>query len=292
MFKNQKGKNPYNFKARRPKMKKLKKKKEEKKLFFEYQGAELKNFYRKYVMRALIFSLVLHFVVVGAWFISSAVNDANADKTSDNTFEPKLIEVIDIPEVKTTEIIEPPVVEKQKIVPKKDLEALTPQPVAKQDAEELTTKTQDQLNEIKVPVSKDGDENGSNITDGQFVLKDKDITENIKKDDVVKVDPNKTFEPFEVQVSPKVTNLSQVQASMNYPQSAIDNGTEGRVTVKILVGKDGGVDKVGSISGPSVFHDEVRSNVRDLVFVPAMQNGQNVRCWVSVPFNFKLKSGF
>lgn len=273
-------------------MKKLKKKKEEQKLFFEYKGAELKNFYRKYVMRALVFSLVLHFVVVGAWFISSAVNDVSADK-KDNSVNPIIIEVTEPPPVVQKEdVIEPEIKEQQKIIPKKDLEALTPTPVAKQDAEELTTKTQDQLEEIKAPVSKDGDENGSNITDGQFVLKDDDVTENIRKDDVVKVDPNKTFEPFEVQVSPKVTNLSQVQASMNYPQSAIDNGTEGRVTVKILVGKDGGVDKVGSISGPSVFHDEVRSNVRDLVFVPAIQNGQNVRCWVSVPFNFKLKSGF
>src|SRR5690606_3095840 len=273
-------------------MKKLKQKNKEQKMFFEYQGAELKNFYKKFGMRALIFSLALHVVVVGAWFISSAVNDVNADKMDDNTFAPKIIEVIEIPDVKTAEILEPPIIEEQKIVPKKDLEALTPQPVAKRDAEELTTKTQDQLDQIKVSVSKDGDENGSNITDGQFVLKDKDITDKIDKDKDVVVDRNKTFEPFEVQAAPQVTNLSEVQGSMRYPQSAIDNGTQGRVTVMILVDKNGNVERIGSISGPSVFHDEVRSNIRDLAFVPARQNGETVRCWVSVPFNFKLKSGF
>ena len=79
---------------------------------------------------------------------------------------------------------------------------------------------------------------------------------------------------------------------MRYPEIARSSGTEGRVTAKILVGADGSVIKVGSLSGPSVFHDEVRDKVGALQFTPALQNGKPVKCWVSVPFNFKLNSGF
>ena len=266
--------------------------KEQKKMFFEYQGAELKNFYNKYIMRALVFSIAVHVIAVGAWFISSAVNDANADKKDE--IKERIIVLTEVPMVNEKEKMQPPVkVEEQKMIPKKDLAALTPAPTKKVDAEELTTKTQDKLNEIKTPVSSDGTENGSNYDgDANINLDNVKIEDNIKKDPPKNEDLNKNHEPFEVQKAPTAVNLGSVQGSMSYPQRAIDNGTEGRVVVKILVGKDGEVIKIGSISGPEVFKDEVRDKVYDLVFTPARQNGQTVKCWVSVPFNFKLKSSF
>jgi protein TonB len=265
--------------------------KEQKKMFYEYQGAELKNFYNKYIMRALVFSIAVHVVAVGAWFISSAVNDANADK-KDEISDIRYIEVTEPPMINEQKVETPPDIEESKMIAKKDLAALIPTPVKKIDAQEITTKTQDQLDQIKVNVASDGDETGSNITDGTFVIKDKDIIENIEKDKDVDVNKNKDFQPFEVQVAPTAVNLGSVQGSMNYPQRAIDEGTEGRVVVKILIGKDGEVIKIGSISGPEVFKDEVRDKVYNLVFTPAIQNGNTVKCWVSVPFNFKLKSSF
>jgi outer membrane biosynthesis protein TonB len=48
--------------------------------------------------------------------------------------------------------------------------------------------------------------------------------------------------------------------------------------------------KVGSVSGPDVFHDEVRDKASDLQFTPGLQNGKPVKVWVTVPFNFKLKN--
>ena len=76
---------------------------------------------------------------------------------------------------------------------------------------------------------------------------------------------------------------------MKYPEIAREAGMEGRVTVKVLVGPDGNVIKVGSVSGPDVFHDEVRDKASDLQFTPGLQNGKPVKVWVTVPFNFKLK---
>ena len=79
---------------------------------------------------------------------------------------------------------------------------------------------------------------------------------------------------------------------MRYPEIARSSGIEGRVTVKVLVGTSGSIEKIGGMSGPSVFHNEVRDKVYNLQFTPALQNGVPVRCWVSVPFNFKLSSKF
>ncbi|HMT10163.1 MAG TPA: energy transducer TonB, partial [Ignavibacteria bacterium] len=59
--------------------------------------------------------------------------------------------------------------------------------------------------------------------------------------------------------------------------------------VKVLVGPDGHVIKVGSINGPDVFRDEVSSKSMQLEFTPGLQNGKPVKVWVSVPFIFRLK---
>ena len=46
----------------------------------------------------------------------------------------------------------PPKIEEPPVAPPKDLTALTPEPVAKEKAEEQTIKTQKELEEIKTPV--------------------------------------------------------------------------------------------------------------------------------------------
>lgn len=273
-------------------MKKLKQKREEQKRFFEYKGAELKNFYKKYIMRALIFSVAFHFIVIGAWFISSVMNDANADKKDD--VKERIITLKEVPMInEQKEVQEPVEVEQPKVIPKKDLAALTPEPTRKIDAQELTTKTQDNLDKINTSVSSTGNDNGTtNISDANIKIDNTKIEDNIKKDPPKVETPEKNFKPFEVQKAPVPVNLSSVKSSIHYPQSAIDQGIEGRVVANILVGKNGEVIRIGSVSGPSIFKDEVRDKVYDLTFTPALQNGQTVKCWVSVPFNFKLQSSF
>ena len=80
---------------------KKQKKQIEKKKFFEYQGAELKNVYKKYIMRGLIFSLALHVVIIGGWLVSSMMNDANAEKEVEQ--KTRIIELTDIPPITQTE---------------------------------------------------------------------------------------------------------------------------------------------------------------------------------------------
>ena len=262
---------------------------------FKYGAPELQALYKKYFSRGLIIAIILHAICIGGYALSIYIENLNAEEQSEDEVVSRIIKLedLDVPPPATEDEIIPEDFEvPETIIPLKDLEALIPEPVAKQEAEILTTKTQEKLEEIKAPVSSEGSENAPNINyTGKIELSEKKIETKIEKKEEQK--PVKdTYQQFEVEVAPKPVNLGSVRGSMNYPEIARSNGTEGRVTAKVLVGSDGSVVKVGSLSGPSVFHDEVRSKVGNLQFTPALQNGKPVKCWVSVPFNFKLSSGF
>ena len=170
--------------------------------------------------------------------------------------------------------------------------ALTPEPVAKEKADIETIKKVEETEKIKAFVSSEGNENlDPNKETGKIVVDLKKTEEKqVKEEKKEKV--NKTYQQFEVDKPPVAVNLSSVKSSMRYPEIAKSSGIEGKVTVKVLVGPDGSVVQVGGYSGPDVFRDEVSSKVMSLQFTPALQQGQPVRCWVSVPFSFTLTGKF
>ena len=88
---------------------------------------------------------------------------------------------------------------------------------------------------------------------------------------------------------PECINLVEVRSTMVYPDSARDAGIEGRVVIKLLVDTSGSVEKTGKITGPEIFYNEVRTKAMALKFIPGVHNGEKVKVWVSVPFNFKLE---
>ena len=258
----------------------------------KYGAPDLKKLYKKYISRGLIIALAIHIVLISAYVLTVYLEKLSAERL-DEQFS-RTIELSDLDTPPGTDEEEPPAPEvevPEKFIPLKDLEALIPEPVAKEKSEILTTKTQDALEEIKAPVSSEGDENAPNIDYlGKIKVKEKKIEKKLEKKEEKKV--KKTYQQFEVEKAPVAVNLGSVRSSMRYPEIARSSGIEGRVTAKVLVGTNGSIVKIGGMSGPSVFHSEVRSKIRSLQFTPALQNGVPVRCWVSVPFNFKLSSKF
>ena len=73
-----------------------------------------------------------------------------------------------------------------------------------------------------------------------------------------------------------------------YPEIARQAGMEGRVFVRILVGKDGAVQQVVVDQGPQIFHQSTIDASWKMRFTPGMQNGRAVRVWVTKPFRFQL----
>ena len=88
-----------------------------------------------------------------------------------------------------------------------------------------------------------------------------------------------------VEQPPKV--LKKVMPA--YPDSARRALVEGKVFVRVLVGREGRVEHIDRIEGPQVFHRVVAQAAKAWEFSPAVQNDRAVPVWVSLPFVFELE---
>lgn len=99
-------------------------------------------------------------------------------------------------------------------------------------------------------------------------------------------------DPYEftpVEKEPYV-DLAEIQKKIEYPETARRAGVEGKVTLRVKVGKDGRVKKTIIEDSPSSMLNEAAIKaVKEVIFTPAIQNGEPVECWVSIPINFKLR---
>ena len=109
--------------------------------------------------------------------------------------------------------------------------------------------------------------------------------EEIVEEVEIEEEEEEVVELWRVEKQPEV--LSQI--APKYPEMARKASLEGRVTVIVLVGKDGKVIEVEKVVGPEVFHEAARSAARQFVFSPAIQNDKPVKVRVALPFNFKLR---
>jgi protein TonB len=254
----------------------------------DYGAPELKKLYQKFFARGLFYAIIVHVVFISTYLVINYINTLKAEELSKQQQQQRIINLTDLeppPSATDDETPPPPKIE-EVVNPPKDLSALTPEPVAKEKAEEQTIKTQQQLEQIQTPVSSMGD-SGKFTYSGPIKVQEKKVEEKIEKKEVVE---KTVYQSFEVEKAPECVNLAQVRSSMDYPEIARQAGIEGRVTVKVLVNESGSVIKVGSITGPDVFQDEVRNKATNLEFTPGLQNGKPVKVWVTVPFNFKLKN--
>lgn len=258
--------------------------------FADYGAIELKKNYQKFFRRGLEYAIIVHIILISSFLIGNYISKLQSENLIKQQQQQRIINLTDLePPPSATEDEAPPPkeIEKIEVAPPKDLTALMPEPVAKEKAEEQTIKTQAELEAIKTPVSSMGD-TGKFTYSGPVKIKEDVVEKKIEKEE--KKVEKEIYKEFEVEKPPECVNLSQVRSSMSYPEVARQAGVEGRVTVKVLVGPDGNVIKVGSMSGPDVFYDEVSSKVTNLQFTPGLQNGKPVKVWVTVPFNFKLKN--
>lgn len=93
--------------------------------------------------------------------------------------------------------------------------------------------------------------------------------------------------PFEaVEKLPEIVT----RATPVYPDLAVRAGIEGRVVVKLLVGKDGHVREAAiAYSTAECLNDAALDAGRRFLFTPAYMNNGPVPVWITVPFSFRLK---
>jgi len=72
-----------------------------------------------------------------------------------------------------------------------------------------------------------------------------------------------------------------------YPDLALQNGVEGSVVLKVLVGTDGGVEDVHTISGDALLADAAEYAVRQWRFRPYLANGRPAEFETHITVNFE-----
>lgn len=253
-----------------------------------YGAPELKKGYQVLTLKGFIIAVTFHIAVIAIYMLVVYVNESKAKDIPVGRDRPIIVDIMKTtpPSINEDEI--PPIKNEEVTKQTKDLAALEPKPVKTEDADKIRLKTQDELNNIVSQVGREGDSLIASNTNNQGEIK----IDNSKIDD--KIDNNikppiEIFNVYEVEHAPECTNLSQVKSQLVYPSLAVETGIEGRVSVKVLVGEDGKVIKVGSVSGNDIFHDEVKDKAMKLEFTPGLQNNKPVKVWVTVPFTFKLK---
>ena len=93
-----------------------------------------------------------------------------------------------------------------------------------------------------------------------------------------------------VEQEPKPLNMNEVVQTIGYPDSAQLMGIEGRVVARILVDKEGNYMK-HQVTGKSdsLLIAAVEEHIDELTFSPAVNGGENIMCWVNIPFTFRLE---
>jgi protein TonB len=86
--------------------------------------------------------------------------------------------------------------------------------------------------------------------------------------------------------------LGDLQRRVVYPEMARRAGVEGRVSVKVLIGKDGRPKPGRTIieeTASELLNPAAVKAIMAQVFPPATQNGQPVEVWVVIPIVFRLR---
>jgi TonB family protein len=85
-------------------------------------------------------------------------------------------------------------------------------------------------------------------------------------------------------------DLGDLQKRVVYPEIARRAGIEGKVNIRVLVGKNGKPRKCLIESSDSELLNQAAINaVMSSVFTPAILANQPLDCWVSIPINFRMK---
>lgn len=86
--------------------------------------------------------------------------------------------------------------------------------------------------------------------------------------------------------------LPDLQRRVEYPEMARRAGVEGRVSIKVLIGKDGRPKPGRTIveeTASELLNPAAVKAIMAQVFPPATQNGQPVEVWVVIPIVFRLR---
>ena len=88
---------------------------------------------------------------------------------------------------------------------------------------------------------------------------------------------------------PSAINMEEITKLIGYPRDAREVGIEGKVIVRILVGKDGSYMEHRIVkSAHPILKKAVEAQLENISFLPGLHGNNPVYVWVNIPFHFYL----
>lgn len=198
---------------------------------------------------------------------------------------------------------EPKKVEPEKIVPETRATVKFTAPVIKDDKdvkEEMPPMVQMNKETKAVGIeNKEGTDNRADVAERTTVATPEQVVPKIEKpvEEAPKVEaPKEDIEKKIFTVAEQMPtfkgNVNQWLANnLQYPAVALENGIQGRVIVKFVVGRDGSVSQAQVVRGvdPALDREALRAVNSMPKWNPGMNNGQPANVWFTLPVTFKLQ---
>jgi protein TonB len=93
-----------------------------------------------------------------------------------------------------------------------------------------------------------------------------------------------------VQLSPQTEQSVSVSVPPDYPLLARQMKVQGAVSLQALISRDGTIQELQILSGPSILAAAAREAVKQWHFKPYLQNGQPVETQARITVNFTIST--
>src|SRR6202011_6320932 len=93
-----------------------------------------------------------------------------------------------------------------------------------------------------------------------------------------------------VEVSPQTAQSVTVSVPPDYPLLARQMKVQGAVRLQALISRDGTIQELQILSGPSILATAAREAVKQWHFKPYIQNGQPVETQARITVNFTIST--
>ncbi|MBS1903106.1 MAG: energy transducer TonB [Bacteroidetes bacterium] len=245
-----------------------------------YGGIEIKKSGKRNTIRGFLTAVAIHLLLLGLYFAWTALAKEDLKKI------PHVRRISSLAELAPPPSTEDNNMEAAPVAPAPTVDVAKPTfgiPVPVPDIQ-APNQTMPDLNNLPVQSSTPGDGNGSGVVlngSGNGPVHVEPPAEPVKEDI-----PSKD-EFIDVQVEPKP--VQNIQALVVYPEVAKRSGVEGKVTASVLIAKDGHVERVDiEKSDNEIFNQAAIDALKKARFTPAIQNGNPVQVWWTVPIVFRL----
>jgi periplasmic protein TonB len=219
-------------------------------------ASDLKANSQRMLRKALIISAAIHLSLVGIYVLTTVWKPKDEAEYTGRVIRMQTLP----PPPPLSSAPPPPVIPNQPIV-KPTIG--TPVPVADALAPEQTIMTQQEISALNQPVGVSGTGKDSLVI--------------ASTDDL----PNEgEFVYYEDEPTP----VTRVEPA--YPEFAREAQIQGKVTLHVLVGKDGRVKNVKVVKGVTGLNEAAVEAIKKWVFKPALSNNKPVAVWVEVPMDF------